>query len=96
MCLHYMMDIETHTVDRLALLGHALLVDLLALDPVREASQLRRPLTQRADDSLADRQVVPDEVALRVTRCREEHLVGFVTLTRRSPTSISMNGEAIA
>ena len=38
-----------------ALLGHALLVDLLALDPVREAPQLRRPLAQRPDDSLADR-----------------------------------------
>ncbi len=57
------------------LLGHALLVDLLALDPVREAAQLRRPLAQRPHDPLADREVVVDEVALRVPRGREEHLV---------------------
>ena len=58
------------------LLGHALLVDLLALDPVREAAELRRPLVQRAHDPLADREVVVDEVALRLPGCREQHLVG--------------------
>ena len=62
-----------------ALLGNALLVDLLALDPVGEAPELRRPLAQRADDPLADGEVVVDEVALRVPRVGEEHLVGFVT-----------------
>ena len=48
------------------LLGHALLVDLLALDPVREAAQLGRPLAQRPHDPVADRDVVVDEVALRM------------------------------
>ena len=58
------------------LLRHALLVDLLARDPVREAPQLRRPLAQGADDPLADGEVVVDEVALRVPGVGEEHLVG--------------------
>ena len=79
-----------------ALLGHALLVDLLALDPVREAAQLRRPLVERADDPLADRQVVVDEVALRLLRAGKSTLSGFVTFTTRSPTSSSTNGDAIA
>ena len=57
------------------LLGNALLVDRLARDPVREAAELRRPLVQRADDSLTDREVVLGEVALRLHRLREEHLV---------------------
>ena len=48
------------------LLGHALLVDRLAGDAVREAAQLRRPLVQRADDALADCDVVLGEVALRL------------------------------
>ena len=57
------------------LLGHALLVDHLALDAVREAAQLRRPLVERAHDPLADREVVLDEVALRLLPRRKEHLV---------------------
>ena len=57
------------------LLGHALLVDHLALDAVREAAQLRRPLVERAHDPLADREVVVDEVALRLLPRRKEHLV---------------------
>ena len=58
------------------LLGDALLVDLLARDPVREAPQLGRPLAERADDPVADREVVVDEVALRVPGVGEQHLVG--------------------
>ena len=58
-----------------ALLGHALLVDLLAFDPVREAAQLGRPLAQRPHDPVPDRDVVVDEVALRVPGARKEHLV---------------------
>ena len=57
------------------LLGHALLVDLLARDPVREAAELRRTLAERAHDAVADGEVVVDEVALRVARVREQHLV---------------------
>ena len=57
------------------LLGHALLVDLLARDPVREAAELGRSLAERADDAVADGEVVVDEVALRVPRVREQHLV---------------------
>ena len=38
-----------------AVLGHALLVDRLALGPAGMALQLRRPLVQRADDPVADR-----------------------------------------
>ena len=88
-----------------ALLGHALLVDLLALDPVREAAELRRPLAQRADDALADREVVVDEVALRVTRCREQHLVGVrdldealpdLDLDERRGHRLTVSGRAIA
>ena len=57
------------------LLRHALLVDHLALDAVREAAQLGRPLVERADDPLADGEVVVDEVALRLLPRRKEHLV---------------------
>ena len=49
-----------------ALLGHALLVDRLAVDAVREAAELRRPLVQRPDDALSDREVVLGEVELRL------------------------------
>ena len=68
-----------------ALLGHPLLVDLLALDPVGKAPQLGRPLAQRAHDALADREVVADEVALRVARGRKQHLVGVRDLDDTLP-----------
>jgi hypothetical protein len=58
------------------LLRHPLLVDLLAPDPVGEPAELRRSLAQRADDALADGDVVVDEVPLRVPGVREEDLVG--------------------
>ena len=58
------------------LLGNALLVDLLARDPVRKPPQLGRALAERPDDPVADRQVVVDEVALRVAGVGEQHLVG--------------------
>ena len=58
-----------------ALLGDALLVDLLARDPVREPPQLGGTLPERADDSVADCQVVVDEIALRVAGVGEQHLV---------------------
>ncbi len=57
------------------LFRHPLLVDLLALDAVGETPQLGRPLVQRAHDAVPDRDVVVDEVALRLLRLREEHLV---------------------
>jgi hypothetical protein len=57
------------------LLGHALLVDLLALDAVREAAELRRPLVERAHDPLPDRQVVVDEIPLCLAARRKQHLV---------------------
>ena len=58
------------------LLGHPLLVDHLALDAVRKAAELRRPLAQRPHDPLADREVVADEIELRLAAGRKEHLVG--------------------
>ena len=58
-----------------ALLGNALLVDLLALDPFGEAAELCRSLVERTDDPVADGEVVVDEVALRVPRVGEQHLV---------------------
>ena len=57
------------------LLGHALLVDHLALDAVGEAAKLCRPFAQRPHDPLADRQVVADEIELRLAAGRKEHLV---------------------
>ena len=65
-------------------LGHALLVDRLALDAVREAAELGRPLVQRTDDSLADGQVVPHEVELRLAARREEDLVRDSSRGRRA------------
>ncbi len=67
---------DTRGLDPLRpLLGHTLLVDHLALDAVREAAQLRRALVERAHDPVADREVVLDEVALRLLPGRKEHLV---------------------
>ena len=67
---------DTRGLDPLGpLLGHTLLVDHLALDAVGEAAQLRRPLVERAHDPVADREVVLDEVALRLLPGRKEHLV---------------------
>jgi hypothetical protein len=57
------------------LLGHALLVDHLALDPVREPAQLGRTLVERAHDPVADGEVVVDQVTLRLLAGRKEHLV---------------------
>src|SRR5262249_39487691 len=57
------------------LLGHALLVDRLALDPAGEAPQLRRPLVQRTHDPLLDGKVVADEVELGVPAAGEVDLV---------------------
>ncbi len=67
------------------LLGNALLVDRLAGDAVGEAAKLRRALVQRAHDPLADRDVVLREVALRLPRLREEHLVGVRQLDEPLP-----------
>ena len=57
------------------LLGHALLVDRLALGAVRMALELGGPLVQRAHDTFAHREVVPDEVGLVPPRARKEDLV---------------------
>ncbi len=67
------------------LLGNALLVDLLALDPVGKAAELRRPLAQGTHDALADGEVVADEIPLRVARRREQHLVGVRHLDETFP-----------
>ncbi len=50
--------------------------------PVREAPQLRRTLAQRPDDPVADREVVVDEVALRVPGVGKQHLVRVGDLDR--------------
>ena len=57
------------------LLGDALLVDRLALGPVRVALELGRPLVEGAHDPVPDREVVVDEVELRLAARREVHLV---------------------
>ena len=59
------------------LLGHALLVDRLALGAARVPLQLRRPLVERAHDPVADREVVLDEVELRLLPLAEVDLVGI-------------------
>ena len=48
-----------------ALRRHALLVDRLVLGAAGVALQLRRPLVERTDDALLDREVVLDVVELR-------------------------------
>ena len=57
------------------MLGHALLVDRLALGPVRMPLQLRRALVEHADDPLSDREVILDEVELRLAARAKEDLV---------------------
>jgi hypothetical protein len=56
-------------------LGDALLVDRLALGPVRVALELRRPLVEGADDPLADREVVANVIELRLPARGVEDLV---------------------
>ena len=56
-------------------LRHALLVDRLALGAVRVPLQLRRALVEHPHDALADREVVLDEVELRLAARAEEDLV---------------------
>ena len=58
------------------LLGHALLVDRLALRAAGMALQLRGPLVERAHDPLADGDVVLDVVELRLAALGEVDLVG--------------------
>ena len=66
-------------------LRHALLVDHLAGHAFGEPPQLRRALVQRPHDPLPDRDVVLGEVALRLARLREEHLVGVRQLDDALP-----------
>ena len=77
-------------------LGHSLLVDHLALDPVRKAAQLRRPLVERAHDPLPDREVVLDQVSLRLLPRRKEHLVGVRHLDGAAADVELDEGDAIA
>ena len=65
--------------------GDALLVDRLVLGAVRVALQLRRPLEERADDAVADRDVVLDVVELRQAGGAEIDLVRVRDLDRASP-----------
>jgi hypothetical protein len=55
--------------------GNALLVEEVALDPVRIAQHLHRSLAHVRQDALGDVDVVADEVALRGPEPREEDLV---------------------
>ena len=68
-------------------LGQPLLVDLLAVDALGIAVQHARPLAQRADDAVPDRQVVVDEVELGLAARREVHPVGIADAhgARRRP-----------
>ncbi len=54
---------------------HALLVEELAVDAVREPLHVERPPAQVGQRALGDVEVVGDQVALRQPRLREEHLV---------------------
>ena len=52
-------------------------MDLLAVDPAREPVQHARPLSQRADDAVADGNVVAREIKLRLAALGEVHPVGI-------------------
>ena len=54
---------------------HALLVDRLPLGAVRVPLELRRPLVEHAHNAVANREVVLDEVELRLAARAEEDLV---------------------
>ena len=78
------------------LLGHALLVDLLALDAVREAAQLRRPLVAaRGRSRRRPRGSTRTRSSFVCAAAGKSTLSGFVTLTTRSPTSSSTKGDAM-
>ena len=76
-------------------LGQPLLVDLLARpDTLRKAMQHAGAFVQSADDALADRDVVVREVELRLPRAGKSTRSGLVIFTVRSPTAISVKGDA--
>ncbi len=66
-----------------------LLEEHLPLDALGEALQGGRPVPQRAQDAVADGEVVLEDVALGVTLLREETLSGLVSRTAWPATSIS-------
>ncbi len=85
-------------LDRLDPVGGArrdpLLVDLLAVDAGREAVQHARPLAQRADDPVADGDVVVREVELRLAALGEVHAVRAGDADRRARRRRARSGES--
>ena len=61
--------------DIVGVLGHALLVEEIALHPVRVAHHVERPLPHVRQRALGDVDVVADEIALRQSPLREVDLV---------------------
>ena len=72
-----------------------LLVDLLAVDAVGEAVQHARPLAQRADDPVADAQVVAGEVELGLAARREVDPVGAARSGRSARRPRARLGSAV-
>ena len=70
-------ELDEHLVDEVGMLRrHALLVEELALDAVREPLHVERPPAEVGERELRDADVVRDEVALRQPARGEERLVG--------------------
>ena len=68
---------DGHLVDeRRMVRRHALLVEELAVDAVREALHVEGPAAQMRQRAVGDVEVVADDVALRQPPLGEEHLVG--------------------
>ena len=69
---------DEHLVDVVGMVRrHALLVEELALDAVREPLHVERPAAEVGECELGDADVVRDEVALRQPALGEEQLVGI-------------------
>ena len=69
-------ELHEHLVDVLGMVrGHALLVEEVPVDAVREALHVERPAPEVGECAVRDADVVGDEVALRQPALREEELV---------------------
>ena len=76
---------DEHLVDEIRVLRrHALLVEELALDAVREPLHVERAAAEVGEGEVGDADVVRDEIALRQAARREKRLVGIRDLDGRS------------
>ncbi len=90
-------ELHEDLVDEVGMLRrHALLVEELALDAVREALHVERPAAEMGESLLGHADVVGDEIALRQSPLREEQLVGVRDLDGSEYRGGMLEGHPLA